>query len=122
MDNKQRARLKAEADRLLKNSGFEDIEQPDGNLKRWHSRDFQFFYTPDQFKIKQAYFQLAGQLLHEYKFANDQEKTVWWLHSEGKSYREIMIVLKDRKMTSHADFVTKTIKKLKKEMLEKCRK
>ena len=69
----------------LKNSGFEDIEQADGNLKKQAKSIHILYYKPVAYEAKQRYFELAGQFLYWYKFKNEVEKKIWTLHSEGMS-------------------------------------
>lgn len=73
----------------LKDDGFEDIEQDDGNLKRWDSVFFKINQNDVQFEAKETYYRLAGNFLYEHKFANELERTIWKMHSTGESLRHI---------------------------------
>lgn len=73
----------------LEESGFQDIETSEQHLEYWHSRLFQDQNTPDTFKAKEAYYQLAGQFLHDHTFDSPFEQTIWALHCEGLSNRKI---------------------------------
>lgn len=76
----------------LKDEGFEDIEDtnsPNGMLKSWHHFRFQAQYDPDTFSAREKYYQLATHFLHSHTFHSELERQVWFLHSEGKSVREI---------------------------------
>ena len=49
---------------------FNDIEQDEHHLKQWVGSQFTYRMDPHQFDTNQKYFQLAGQFLHSYKFAD----------------------------------------------------
>jgi hypothetical protein len=96
--------LKAEWDKRLKDSGFEDVEDSRGNLKSWSSsmylagknNDASFEDVILQNQAKEQYYRLAGQFLFEHHFKNEQEKLIWKLHSEDTSIRDIVEILKKR--------------------------
>ena len=73
----------------LEEDGFQDIETSEDHLEYWHSRLFQDQNTPGTFQAKEAYYQLAGQFLHDHTFDSPIEHTVWALHTEGLSNRKI---------------------------------
>jgi hypothetical protein len=77
-----------------KKSGYEDIEQADGNLKVWHSRLFQINANDITGEAKKEYYRLAGQFLHAHKFENKGDKIMWELHAGGMSVRDIAKELK----------------------------
>lgn len=84
--------LVTEWDQRLKESGFQDIEDRDSPremLKSWHSTLFIHRYDKERFSARQQYFELATQFLNAHEFNSDLEREVWFLHSEGKSLREI---------------------------------
>lgn len=71
---------------------FTDIEwasNPDSpHIKQPSSRGRKL--TPG----KQLYFAMARNYLTHFRFRHRQEKVAWSMHTEGKSYREILEVLK----------------------------
>lgn len=79
----------------LKENGFIDIEEADRDtLQQWDCAYYQNRYTPDEFQAKQRYYELAGRLLHiENEFWTDKEKSIWRLHSEGLTIREIAVIV-----------------------------
>lgn len=84
--------LVAEWDSILKKDGFVDIEDRDSPnewLKTWHSQIFANRYNQELFHARQHYFEMATHFLHSYEFDSELEREVWFLHSEGKSLREI---------------------------------
>ena len=105
----------------LKKSGFEDIERKEGVLKTSSMENVRNLYTVEQFNIKEEYYRLAGQFLHEYKFKTQVDKRIWELHSEGVSVRNIIKKLKHRGITAYKDLVHGTIKQLAEEMKEYAR-
>lgn len=77
--------------RKLRKKGFKDIEhsmsQHTGSVSStWYLSNL---YTPEELEEHSRYYQLAGQLLHEYAFANKTEKTIWAMHADGRTVREI---------------------------------
>lgn len=75
----------------MRQSGFEDAEDtkhPLRPLMTWHSLKWQKM-DPERFRAKQIYFEDATRFLDVYDFETSQEKTVWALHAEGMSVREI---------------------------------
>jgi hypothetical protein len=114
-------------DEKLQETLGENIEQEDGNLKTWSSY---FFTCParfnhDLYQAKEEYYRLAGQLLNDYPFANEFEREVWRLHSEGVSIFTILAMFRAQKRYSSRTrgiFVYKrkiheTIQRLAKEMV-----
>ena len=81
-------------DKKLAASGFEDIEQRDGNLKTWASLFTRGATADVTVEAKQEYFRAAGHFLHRHRFTAF-EKKVWALHAEGLSVRNVVISLKD---------------------------
>lgn len=94
--------------------GFEDIEQPDGMLKVWHSRLYTHHFFSAKgftgakrriddeaavFQAKCDYWRLAEHMLVDHKFNSSQEKKIWKLHSDGLSIREIVDELNKKKIS-----------------------
>jgi hypothetical protein len=117
-NKKQLKKLIAEWDKKLKESGFQDVEdRKTGLLKKcggdelWEPNSFNNFgvswqeqeertlknikfsgkgYSTFVWKQSQAeYYRLASIMCHDGVFKTDQEKTIWVLHAEGFSYRQI---------------------------------
>jgi DNA-binding CsgD family transcriptional regulator len=92
------ATLKKQWYSILKESGFEDIESPNGMLK--HNRHAprtdsgSKLCQPLVYEITTAYFSRASEYLHNGTFLSDVEKTIWELHCEGYSLRETAKELK----------------------------
>ena len=111
----------------LQQKGFNDIERTDkigkaaGRLKTDALENVSHSYSAHQFSIKEEYYRLAGQFLHEHKFKTQVEKKIWELHSEGVSVRNIIKKLRHRGVTAYKDLVHGTIKRLAKEMKEHAR-
>lgn len=112
----------------LKQEGFADIERSDkvgkasGRLKTDALKNILQSYTPEQFAVKQDYYRLAGQFLHDYKFKSEKERTIWQMHSDGVSVRDIIKALKSKGMTAYKNLVHGTIMKLTEEMKNYVRK
>ncbi len=77
----------------LKDSGFEDIEQEDGNLVSWHSMYYMLRYTSAEFAEKQEYYRLARHYLEAWPFDTDRQRRVWELMELGKTYGEIAKII-----------------------------
>ena len=104
----------------LEKLGFQDIEQSDGNLKRWHGQDFKAIHAT-AFEYKAEYYRAAGYFLNHYQFASKREKLIWELHSQGVSNRDIAKILKKKGVKRMAkDVVRMLIKRLVKEMMLLC--
>lgn len=67
----------------LKTKGFEDIEQDEDKLTRWDSHYFFDRHTKETAEERTEYYRLAGQFLHEYKFADSTERAIWEAHALG---------------------------------------
>ena len=111
-DDKLLQKLQKEWYEKLRQSGFKDIEQEDGNLKIW-SKFFTGKLDTLQGEAKVQYFRAAGQFLHSYQFESAYDKTVWDMHANGISGRSIARQLKVNKRVVFA-----VIERLKKEMLK----
>lgn len=89
-------KLQSEWYKKLKVAGFEDAETQKGALKEWHS--FRFNKNSSNLTIQEmqetaTYYTKAEHLLNSFEFKSELHKTIWKLHSEGKSYREISDLL-----------------------------
>lgn len=73
----------------LKDSGFEDIEKENGELKDFHSFKFQRTHSPVSFELNARYYELASQLTHEYPFKSRRDKQVWVRHANGETLEQI---------------------------------
>lgn len=102
-------------DAILKREGFEDIEDrhsPREMLKSWHSTMFIHRFDKERFSARQQYFEIATHFLGQYEFESETDREVWFLHSEGKSLRDIATITK--KVSK--DGALKIIKRLQKAM------
>src|SRR5271166_6561839 len=83
-------KLKAKWNKKLKDSGFEDIENIDGTLKpEVDYRSMDSTRGDILHDGRQEYYSVAQEYLNRGKFATLQDYTIWKLHSEGMSYRDI---------------------------------
>ena len=119
LNSKKFKALKAKWDKLLANSGFKDIETADGLIKRPASSNFVTFYDPIKMETKQEYYRLAGQFLHDHKFADPVEQLIWTYHSEGMSIRNIVKELKSRDITAYRSKIHPIVQRLARIMLKK---
>ncbi len=116
--------LNAEWEAKLKDSGFEDIERDENNLKEYASSDFK--KRPEYDQSKEEYYRLAGQFFHDYSFRGpnrEWKKRVWGLHAEGKSIREIIKILDPEGKEPFGKLfkqIQPAIAKLAKVMVKKC--
>lgn len=98
-------------DKLLKESGFVDIEERDGTLKDPRiSRPPKDLAAVDlmdrrpnweehvRATARAEYFRLANQALHEHHFPTPLHRQVWKLHAEGMTFRGIAAQLGISKM------------------------
>lgn len=111
--------LQAEWYQKIANSGFQEIEQPDGNLKLWASTFFKVRYQENVFRAKEEYYRLAGQFLNDYKFESKFEHRVWELHTEGVSIRNITLIMKKQGFKTYKRMVHETIGRLAHHMVIK---
>ena len=88
-NSKEFKELKAKWYKKLEEKGFNDIEQDEEHLKAWHSHYFRERYSPSRFEAKQEYYRAASKFFHDYKFENPTDKSIWRLHVEGLSSRDI---------------------------------
>ncbi len=119
--SKEFLKLQKTWEKKLSDSGLENIEQADGNLKIWTSSFFRSRYNPTLWKAKEDYYRLAGQFLNDHKFESTVEKLIWQLHSEAVSIRNIYLELKRLKKKIAKDKIHNIIRKLADEMTSKCR-
>ena len=100
----------------LEESGFKDIEDDKGQLKRTStSRNIPLV----AWTAKLDYFQMATNFLEDYKFNSEIERLIWEYHSEGLSVREISDILTKANVQSISvtrNPIWEIIKRLKKSM------
>lgn len=92
-DSEQFKALNKHWQEKLKKTGFEDIEQEDGRLKIWSANFLSNHFSDTTYRAKETYYRLASQFLHEYRFKNKKEKSIWEEHCSGKGRREICKLL-----------------------------
>ncbi len=114
--SKEYKALQATWDAKLKKSGFVDIEQRDGNLKRWDGDKIPRRLSNLKFQVQAEFYRSAGMFLHEHTFVTSSEKNVWALFAEGLTVRDISKKLKKSKWNIHT-----TIQRLTKVMVAKWR-
>lgn len=118
-DSKEFKDLQAKWYKKLANTGFADIEQPDGNLKNWALSLIRHDETTEN--AKQDYYRLAGQLLHSsYPFQSNTERKIWEMHAEGLSIRDIAKKLKSQRIRAHKNGVHKVVQKIAAQLVNKC--
>lgn len=114
--------LKKKWDEKLKSSGLENIEQEDGNLKKWSNS----FYSEESSEIvrqaKEEYYRLATQVLHSYPFKKTTHQFIWEQHSNGVSVRDIAKALRKRRLPWDKNKVHAIVQAIAKEMIGKCSK
>lgn len=110
----------------LKKSGFNDLEYDEDTLKQYSSSKIYRGRLNGKDYVDQAvsnhateaYYRLAGHFLHDYKFDSERERTIWFHHSEGKSFREIARALRTRHYKANKDSINVIIKRLAAEMMK----
>ena len=111
-NNKDFKALQAKWYAKLENSGFEDIEDQHGHLDRHKSlSNIVTHYDQTSFELKQEYYRLAGQFLHDHKFKSKKEMLIWQYHCEGMSIRDIA-----KKMKTYRRKIHETLQALNAEM------
>jgi hypothetical protein len=119
-DAKIRA-LQAKWERILEKEGLGDIEKC-GRLRVYHDHrlrstvEGELIFHPDKNAAKEAYYQLAGEFLHEHTFESAQERKIWELHSQGMPVREIARKIRQPKNWSQ---INKRLIRLRRLMLIK---
>ncbi len=105
MQQKDFKKLQALWDKKLADSGFVDAESRNGSLKDYHSFRLQktdrSCLDPVSLEAKESYYRFAGQFLHSHTFGSEVERTIWTLHGEGLSVRNIGKHLGMPTMTVH---------------------
>jgi hypothetical protein len=96
----------------LKASGFEDIETGDehSGLLKTDKRIEEG--RGEEYAASAEYYRRAGVFLHHREWADDRERRIWELHSEGMGMNEIARTAKAGNTLVHA-----TINRLRAEML-----
>ncbi len=112
--------LKAKWDKKLADSGFEDIETANGDLKRhtaYGSRGLGY-HGQIGWDAKVSYYTMAEHFLNDYRFDTNMDKVIWEYHANGISVREIAQLLQDLKLvdTISRGTVHNILKKLTKSM------
>ena len=109
-------KLRAVWYKKLEREGFEDIETDENNLKSWTATKVR--RSQDLWQAKEAYYQMAANLLNDYKFESNVEKWIWEYHADGVSVRDIVKLLKRRTKVSliGRGLVWTTIKRLEASM------
>jgi predicted transcriptional regulator len=104
--------LKKKWYKKLKDAGFVDIEDADGNLRSSASR-FSYLYSPAEFREIEMYYQVAQALLHTEYLPVGRDREIWRLHADGLTVREIA-----RLMSVDKDTVNRVINDIKRRYIE----
>lgn len=114
----------------LADSGFEDIEYNDTDIKKpavdIHrkidapgSAGNVTRYSKVVWEAKTDYYVMAEHFLNDHKFDNELDKIIWSYHCNGISARNIVKLLHDTEVTkTNRDKVWKTVKALSSIMFE----
>ena len=79
-------KLKLKWDKKLADSGFEDIENADGSLKvEVHPRTLNNAIRDN----RASYYDTAQNFLNNCKFTTLLDYSIWKMHTEGMSFRDI---------------------------------
>lgn len=73
----------------LEQSGFKDLERPGGSLRDDHFIAKRRRWALEKIQALQDYYDRASEYLWEGKFRNKQEREVWRLHADGKTFTAI---------------------------------
>lgn len=116
-DSEEFQKLNKKWQRKLEKSGFEDIEQPDGNLKKWSASYARIRYKKTSAAAKETYYRYAGQFNYDYTFINPVDRLIWQYHSEGVSIRDIAKILRKKRFPLKTEkAINQIIKKLAEKM------
>lgn len=85
MNPKAFQKLQAQWYKKLKHNGFEDIEQPDGNLTSWSGKR-----ASTDAASQAEYYHWAQQCLYDKKFPSALDKKIWALHASGATYDDLV--------------------------------
>jgi hypothetical protein len=86
----------------------DNYENPDPELKSWHSFKFRGI-SPEEFQQRTLYYENARALLETGTFKNKLQKKIWEYYSEGLALREIE---KKIKLRYSKDTINKIIKEI----------
>lgn len=103
----------------LEDSGFKDIETDESMLKWSATSQFAQSVKNNGVEGQEAageYYRVAGFFLHDNKFENKLYKSIWRLHSEGISIREIPSVLAKEGVNTTVARVRRILEKLRKKL------
>ena len=81
-------KLKSKWDKKLADSGFKDIENKDGSLKKEVDPRTQAYAFKEQ-ESREIYYDMAKTHLFSHMFETTLEENVWMWHVDGKSFRDI---------------------------------
>jgi len=99
-------KLKQKWYKILKENGFQDIENDNGLLHSWDSFRFSSISHDHFINVREKYLS-AQQLPQLFDIRNEVELKIWLLYSDGYSYREI-----GKEVGKNKDHVQKVIWKL----------
>lgn len=109
----------------LKQTGFDDIESNENNLKVWSNTKFQtignqvfdstktFSSNYDEIKLfhesKEEYYRLASSYYWDAEFPTYKEKFIWEQHVKGLGRHEITSMYNKKYKTGVSDFVIRAV-------------
>lgn len=88
--------------KILKESGFSDIENSKHQLKSesWGNKETYAPARQEWHASKAEYFQLATTFLNNYKFESILEQVIWEYHTNGINIRKIAETLQKAKVST----------------------
>jgi hypothetical protein len=119
MNEAEFVRLQKKWYKRLAKDGFEDAEDagPYRFLKDWHGTNFTHI-DPVVKQASEEYWEDAFAFLNTHRFSRPIEKTIWRLHCQGLTKREIAQKIEKRPDALKATAVLEVLWKLKKQMRE----
>jgi hypothetical protein len=96
LKSKEFKKLRTEWYKILKKSGFKDIERNDYELKEPTKLE------PITIEESRAYYRLARQFLENHDFDSEFDAALWYMHSRGVSARDIGKMIKRSNSTVSA--------------------
>ena len=101
----------------LESSGFEDAERDEYRLKQYSAK-FNQAAVRNSLEAKTEYYSMARRFMYDFKFESYLDKIVWEYHTNGISYRNIVRLLKNVKVsiTPNKDNINAIINRLEHKM------
>ena len=103
---KEFVKLQREWTKKLKESGFSDLEKKEGDKLPGQFYVGREIKRPERISSSLEYYTQASKFLWDFQFKTENERKIWFYHSEGYTVRQIATFMRHKSHTRVFQFLS----------------